>query len=184
MFNRVKNATAVEEEGKNDILELNSQRKLRSSGVSGKISAQTAQSPNDDKTVIGERVVIEGKIRGSGNLIVEGAVKGDVELDGKIFTVGPRGRMEGEIIVKDAVIRGLMQGKIIAGGTVHIARNAEFRGDIKAKSISIDDGAFFKGKIEMDREPGDRAETADRLKSKKEGRQNTAAAVMAPEPVA
>jgi cytoskeletal protein CcmA (bactofilin family) len=128
--------------------------------------------PNDGKTFIGEGVVIEGNITGSGDLIIEGWLKGNVELEGNSIIIGAKGRIEGEIIVKDAVIIGQMNGKIIAVGMVRIARHADFCGEIKAKNISIDDGAFVKGKIELDREPNRTIETTDRMMFTKDDKQN------------
>jgi len=159
MFKRSNNASILKD--KNDIngSEEKPDKKIVSFSTGNNPSAESAQSSGDEKTIIGEGVSIEGKISGTGNLIIEGSMKGDVELEGNSITVGPNGRIEGEIIAKDAVISGLVSGKINAKGTVNIARHADFCGEIKAKSIAIDDGAFFKGKIEMDRDPNRNIET-------------------------
>ena len=99
-------------------------------------------------------------------------MKGDVELEGSSITVGPKGRIEGEIIAKDTIINGQMNGKINAAGTVNIAQHADFCGEIKAKNISIDDGAFFNGKIDLDREPNQNIETINGLMFKPIEKQN------------
>lgn len=182
MFNRVKNLTTVEETGKIADREDKPEKKVRSMGAAHKIATLPVSSPKEETTVIGEQVVVEGKISGVGNLIIDGKMKGNVELEGKNLTVGPKGRMEGEIVVKDAVVQGCMQGNIIARGTVCISRQADFRGEIKAKNISIDDGAFIEGKIEMDREPHSMSQAVDRPMFKENEKQQRAAAVMAPEP--
>lgn len=159
MFKRSKNARIVKDKNDMNSSEEKPDKKIIAFSANDNPSAVSAQSPNDAKTIIGEGVIIEGKIRGTGNLIIEGSMKGDVELEGNSITVGPQGRVEGEIVAKDAVISGQVNGKINAAGTVNIAQHADFCGEIKAKSISIDDGAFFKGKIEMDREPSRNIET-------------------------
>ena len=153
MFKRSSNAKIAKEKNDTNGLEEKLDKKIISFGAKDASSAISAQSPNNKKTIIGEGVIIEGKISGSGNLIIEGMIEGDVELEGGSVTVGPKGRIEGGMIAKDAVISGQVSGKINAKGTVRIARHADFSGEIKAQSISIDDGAFFKGKIEMDRAP-------------------------------
>ena len=153
MFKRSNNASILKD--KNDINDSKEKpgRKIVSFGLDNAPSAKSVHSPRDEKTIIGEGVVIEGKISGKGNLIIEGSMKGDVELEENSITVGPNGRIEGEITALDAVISGQVSGKINARGTVNIAQHADFCGEIKAKSIAIDDGAFFKGTIEMDRDP-------------------------------
>ena len=153
MFKRSNNARIIKENNYTNNSKENPEKKVLSFSTGDKPSAVSAHSINNGKTIIGEGVIIEGKICGAGNVIIEGSMKGNVELAESSITVGPQGRLEGEITAKDAVISGQVMGKINAAGTVNIARHADFCGDIKAKNISIDDGAFFKGKIEMVRKP-------------------------------
>jgi cytoskeletal protein CcmA (bactofilin family) len=107
----------------------------------------------DEKTVIGEQIFIEGSIRGEEHLVVEGSMKGTIEMEKHNFSVGPKGRFEGEIKAQNVSIGGQMIGKIKSQGRVEITKEADFLGEIKAKSISVEDGAYFKGTIELDREP-------------------------------
>lgn len=159
MFNFGNNANVAKEKNNPNPLDLKPDTRFRSSGKSDKRTAISVGPPSDNKTIIGEGVIIEGKISGSGNLIIEGLMKGDVDLEENSLTVGPKGRIEGDIIVRDAVINGQMNGKVNAVETVNITRHADYRGEIKAKRISIDDGAFFNGKIELDRGPNRNIET-------------------------
>jgi len=159
MFKRSSNASILKDKNKIIDSEEKPDRKIISLGADNAPSSTSVHSPRNEKTIIGEGVVIEGKISGKGNLIIEGSMKGDVELEGSSITVGPNGKIEGEITALDAVISGQVSGKINARGTVNIAQHADFCGEIKAKSIAIDDGAFFKGKIEMDRDPHRNIET-------------------------
>lgn len=116
-------------------------------------------SSNDTKTIIGEKITVEGSIRGQENLIIEGTMKGDVAMEKHNLTVGSKGRFEGEIRAHDVAISGLLHGKVIALGKVEITSDADFYGEIKANSISIEDGAFFKGEIELTREPSRKVNT-------------------------
>ena len=152
MFKRGNNAKIVKKTNTNSPMER-LYKKFVSTDAGDIPFEVSVPSSIDEKSIIGEGVVIEGKFTGSGNLIIEGLMKGNVELDGNSITIGPKGRIEGEIIVKDAVISGQMNGKLDAVGMVNIARHANFCGEIKAKNISIDDGAYVKGKIELDRDP-------------------------------
>ncbi len=123
-----------------------------------KPAAEPSPRPNtsvsrEEKTVIGEHISIEGLIKGQEHLVIEGALKGNVEMDKYNFTVGSSGRVDGEIRAQDVNISGQLKGSINSLGKVNITKEADFFGDVKAKSISVEDGAYFKGSIELEREP-------------------------------
>jgi len=107
----------------------------------------------EEKTIIGEHITIEGNIRGEGHLLIEGSMKGNIEMEKHNFSLGSKGRFEGEIQAQNVSISGQMVGNIKTQGKVEITKEADFLGEIKAKSISVGDGAYFKGTIELDREP-------------------------------
>ena len=109
--------------------------------------------PSEEKTTIGEHITIEGQIKGQEHLIIEGALKGNVEMEKHNFTVGSNGRVDGEIRAQNISISGQLKGTINALGKVKVTKEADFHGKIMAKSISVEDGAYFKGSIELDREP-------------------------------
>ena len=106
-----------------------------------------------EQTVIGEKITIEGSIRGEEHLVMDGAMKGAIELKNNNFSIGSRGRFEGEIQARNVSISGEMNGKIKTQGKVQITKEADFTGEIEAKTISVEDGAYFKGVIELQREP-------------------------------
>jgi cytoskeletal protein CcmA (bactofilin family) len=108
---------------------------------------------NAGQTVIGENISIEGNIRGEEHIVIEGSMKGNVEMEKHNFTVGSKGRVEGEINAQNVKISGQMIGNIKTQGKVEITKQADFIGDIRTKSISVEDGAYFKGSIELDKEP-------------------------------
>lgn len=108
---------------------------------------------NAEQTVIGENISIEGSIRGTEHLVIEGSMNGNVEMEKHNFTVGSKGRVEGEIKALNVKVSGQMIGNIKTQGKVEITKEADFMGDIRSKNISVEDGAYFKGSIELDREP-------------------------------
>ena len=110
-------------------------------------------SARDQKTIIGEHISIEGSIRGEEDLQIEGSMKGNIELEKHNFKVGTSGQMDGEISARNVNISGEFKGNIKSHEKVEITREADFYGEIKAKSISVEDGAYIKGVIELDREP-------------------------------
>lgn len=129
------------------------------SDVYDKITEQKTVTPisrsetTTEETVIGEKISIEGDIRGEEHLVIEGSMKGNVEMEKNNFTIGSKGRVEGEINAQNVKVSGQMIGNIKTHGKVEITKEADFMGDIKAKSISVEDGAYFKGSIELEKEP-------------------------------
>jgi cytoskeletal protein CcmA (bactofilin family) len=116
---------------------------------------------SEEKTTIGERITIEGSIRGEENLVIEGAMKGNIEMGKHNFSIGPNGRIDGEIHAQNVSINGQFKGTIKALGKVAVTKKADFNGEIKAKSFSVEDGAYFKGVVELDREPHKKSATTE-----------------------
>jgi cytoskeletal protein CcmA (bactofilin family) len=123
----------------------------------------TPQS-SEEKTTIGQHISIEGQIRGEEHLIIEGSMKGNVQMEKHNFTVGANGQMDGEVRAQNVSISGQLKGTINAMGKVEVTKEADFYGDIRAKSISVEDGAYFKGSIELSREPHRKSAFAEAAK--------------------
>ena len=113
-----------------------------------------------EKTVIGQHISIQGDIKGSEDLVIQGSVKGSISLPNHHLTIGPRGQVEAEINVANVTISGTLMGNIKASGKVQITKEADFMGEIKAKRISVEDGAYLKAAIELEREPSKPAPAA------------------------
>jgi cytoskeletal protein CcmA (bactofilin family) len=108
-----------------------------------------------EKTVMGEGVFLEGNIRSEEHLAIEGSMKGVVDIPNHDFRVGAKARFEGEINALNVNIAGQMIGEIKCLGRVVITKDANFQGVIKTKTISLEDGAYFKGSIELDQKQPD-----------------------------
>ncbi len=106
----------------------------------------------EEKTVIGQHISVEGVIRGKENLVIEGSMKGSIELEQHQVTVGSKGQVEAEIHADNVTISGRLIGNIHAHGKVEITKEADFSGEIKAKRISVEDGAYLKAMIELERD--------------------------------
>ena len=113
-------------------------------------------------TIIGEQVSIEGRIKGGEDLVIEGTVEGSIDLEKCHLTVGPKGEVKAEIQAGNVTISGRVTGNIIAQDKVEITKEANFNGDIKAKRISVEDGAYLKAVIEVEREPQKTAARSDK----------------------
>jgi len=105
----------------------------------------------EDKTTISNSTIIEGNIKAQEHLIINGTIKGKVEINNFSLFLGPSGRLEGEVHAQDVRIRGHMRGDIKATGKVEITTEANFSGKIKSKSISVEHGAYFDASVELGR---------------------------------
>lgn len=105
------------------------------------------------QTVIDEPFSVDGIIQGEENLVLEGSMKGKIELEKHIFTVGPKGRFDGDVYARDVVVKGRLKGSINAKDNLRISKNADFFGEAKSKTISIEGGALVKGVFEIARKP-------------------------------
>jgi cytoskeletal protein CcmA (bactofilin family) len=99
--------------------------------------------------MIGKSVVIKGQIYSREDLIVDGEVDGTLELQEHSLTVGPHGKVQAAIKAKEVVIIGTVHGNIEASDKIDIRKDAKLVGDIKTARIVIEDGAYFKGSIDI-----------------------------------
>ena len=104
----------------------------------------------EEKTIIGEHITIEGNIQGNEDLIIEGSVTGSIELDGHHLLIGQKGKVDAKIQAENVTISGQLTGNIKALGTVKINKDANFNGEIKAKHLSVEDGAYLNAAIELE----------------------------------
>lgn len=93
---------------------------------------------------------IKGEIRLREELLVEGDVEGRVESEG-LLTVGPNGKVRANIKAREVQIFGSVRGDVEVSGKIAIRDQGSLIGNIKSAGISIDDGAYFKGSIDITR---------------------------------
>ena len=102
---------------------------------------------HEEKTSISNSTSIVGDIKAEEHLIINGTIKGNVEISNYNFFLGPSGRIEGQVQAQNVRIRGYMKGEIKAKGKVEITKEANFSGKIKSKSISVEGGACFNASV-------------------------------------
>ena len=103
---------------------------------------------NQEDTVIGSSIKIEGDLVSNGGILVEGEVVGTLKTE-KSLTVGERAKVVADVKAKEAFISGKVEGNIEVADKIELASTAEINGDIKATSLVIAAGAVFNGKCEM-----------------------------------
>src|SRR5262245_30498878 len=116
---------------------------------------QRAAAPvvNQEQATIGKSLVIKGEVTGSESLYIDGKVEGSINLPGNRVTVGRNGQVTANINAREIVVLGKVRGNLNASDRVDIRNEGSLTGDVVAQRISIEDGAFFKGGIDI-RKPG------------------------------
>ncbi len=107
--------------------------------------------PESPKTsaVIGKGVKIDGQMFSKEDLYIDGEVKGNVECQDCKLTVGPNGKVEATVKARDVIVLGQIKGNVEATERIDIRKDARVIGDIKTARIVIEDGAYFKGSIDI-----------------------------------
>jgi cytoskeletal protein CcmA (bactofilin family) len=102
-----------------------------------------------EQATIGKGLFIKGEITGSESLFIDGKVEGSINLPGNRVTVGRNGQVASTIAAREIVILGKVRGNVSATDRVDIRAEGALTGDVTAARISIEDGAFFKGGIDI-----------------------------------
>jgi cytoskeletal protein CcmA (bactofilin family) len=111
---------------------------------------------SQDQATIGKSLVIKGEVTGSESLYIDGRVEGSINLAGNRVTIGRNGIVNANINAREIVVTGKVKGNLVASDRVDIRNEGSLTGDVVAQRISIEDGAFFKGGIDI-RKPGQKA---------------------------
>jgi len=117
---------------------------------------RNATMNSQDQATIGKSLVIKGEVTGSESLYIDGRVEGSINLPGNRVTVGRNGVVNANINAREIVVTGKVRGNLVASDRVDIRNEGSLTGDVIAQRISIEDGAFFKGGIDI-RKPGQKA---------------------------
>ncbi|HTZ95641.1 MAG TPA: polymer-forming cytoskeletal protein [Terriglobales bacterium] len=108
-----------------------------------------AAATTADQATIGKSLVIKGEVTGSESLYIDGRVEGSINLAGNRVTVGRNGVVSANINAREIVVLGKVRGNLTASDRVDIRSDGSLTGDVVAARISIEDGAFFKGGIDI-----------------------------------
>src|SRR5512141_1701840 len=114
---------------------------------------RNATMNSQDQATIGKSLVIKGEVTGSESLYIDGRVEGSINLAGNRVTIGRNGVVNANINAREIVVLGKVKGNLVASDRVDIRNEGSLTGDVVAQRISIEDGAYFKGGIDI-RKPG------------------------------
>jgi cytoskeletal protein CcmA (bactofilin family) len=100
---------------------------------------------------LGSSLHVKGEITGSEDLLIDGSVEGLIQLDERKLTVGATDKVTADIIAREVVVYGTVKGNLRAKDRIEIKKDGSVNGDLTTSRIMIEDGAYFKGSIEIDK---------------------------------
>lgn len=113
-----------------------------------------------EQATIGKGLFIKGEITGSESLYIDGKIEGTINLPGNRLTIGKNGQVNASVNAREIVVLGKVKGNVSATDRVDIRAEGSLTGDVSAARISIEDGAFFKGGIDIKKGDAKSAEVA------------------------
>ena len=106
---------------------------------------------------LGSSLHVKGDITGTEDLLIDGSVEGLIQLEERKLTVGTTAKVTADINARDVVVYGSVKGNVRAKGRIEIKKDGSVIGNLTTAQIMIEDGADFKGSIEIDRSAAEEA---------------------------
>ena len=113
------------------------------------LPSRGAEPESSRGAAIGKSVIVKGQIFSREDLYIDGEVDGAIEMQEHRLTVGPNGKVQAGIKAREVVVLGTVHGNVETGDKVDIRKEAKLVGDIKTVRVVIEDGAYFKGSIDV-----------------------------------
>lgn len=110
--------------------------------------------PGSGGTNIGRGVTIKGEIHSQEDLLIDGHLEGTLNLGGHRLVIGPNGRVRASIGAREVEVHGTVDGNVEAAERIILRKNSKMVGDLKMISVVIEDGAYFKGSIDIQKPQG------------------------------
>jgi cytoskeletal protein CcmA (bactofilin family) len=102
-----------------------------------------------EQATIGRSLVIKGEVSGSEPLFIDGRIEGTINLADNRVTIGRNGSVQANVTAKEVVVMGKLHGNVNVSDRVDIRAEGALTGDVVAHRLSIEDGAFFKGSVDL-----------------------------------
>jgi cytoskeletal protein CcmA (bactofilin family) len=109
-----------------------------------------AVQPSGERAVLSPSIVLRGEVSGDEDLVVEGRIEGKINLRQNAVTIGAKGRVTAEIHARAIHIEGEVEGNLTAEEQIVLRKSSRVRGDLSAPRVTIEDGARFRGAIDME----------------------------------
>lgn len=112
--------------------------------------SELRSQPVGEKAIIGPSLVVKGDVSGDEDLTIQGQVEGKVVLKNNGITVGKNGRIKADLYGKTIAVEGSVQGNLYGEDKIVVRQSGNVRGNLLAPRVTIEDGAKFKGSIDME----------------------------------
>ncbi len=132
----------------------------------------TTFAPPQTAAVIGPSIHIEGQLTGEEALIIEGRVNGTIDLKDNNLTIGENGKIHANVYANIIRVDGELNGDLHGKERIHISKTGKVTGNIFAPRVSIEDGAKFRGSIDMNGESQQHNQMNDKSKSHNSDKQS------------
>lgn len=109
---------------------------------------------------IGQGIRIKGEISGKEDLILDGVLEGKLDMSGACVTIGPNGKIKADIVAREIIVRGSVDGKLTGRDRVQISSTGSVVGEVQTERLAIEDGALLRGKVETGKPLGKGSEAA------------------------
>jgi cytoskeletal protein CcmA (bactofilin family) len=119
------------------------------STLPGRLNEPQLEARNNSSATLGKSVIVKGQIFSREDLTIDGEVEGTVECQEHRLTVGPNGKVKATVKAREVVVLGTIHGDVETSDKIEIRKDAKLVGDIKTARIGIEDGAYFKGNIDI-----------------------------------
>ncbi len=115
----------------------------------GRMPESYTDIPRGGPASLGKSVLVKGQIFSREDLTIDGEVEGTIELQENRLTIGPNGKVTANIKAREIIVLGTVNGNLEVTDKIDIRKEARLVGDIKSARVVIEDGAFFKGSIDI-----------------------------------
>ena len=110
-----------------------------------------SSTPSGSTARLGASLHVKGEISGNEDLHIDGSVEGLIQLEDRKLTVGASAKLTADVVAREVVVYGSVKGNLRARDRIEIKKDGSVVGDLTTARIMIEDGAYFKGSIEIDR---------------------------------
>jgi cytoskeletal protein CcmA (bactofilin family) len=112
---------------------------------------RTGRGPGEaaNLAIIGNGMIIRGEVKSGEHIQVDGEIEGGLQLPGYDLTVGAKGRVRANVTAREVDVAGIIDGNVDATKKITVRKGGRLLGDLRTPGIVIEDGAYFKGKIEI-----------------------------------
>jgi len=119
------------------------------------MSSEISSTPAGAVARLGASLHVKGEITGNEDLHIDGSVEGLVQLEERKLTIGASAKVTADVVAREVVVYGTVKGNLRAKDRIEIKKDGSVVGDLTTARIMIEDGAYFKGAIEIDRSAGE-----------------------------